>query len=142
MTPDQVYPIFVKWYASPVEERNPKTIPAFCEHMGIELADTVDYTSRESFSEDLYKAAKEWGKSKIPELLHMLYNKYKLTNNANDLRMYKDLLELDKDSKNAPIINLNVFNPTDDQYRNIIARENRALFERESEVPTLTDGSA
>lgn len=125
----------------PTESRDPKNIPDFCEKMKTTLSEIAEFTNRETFSDDLYKAAKEWGKSKIPELLHMLYRKYKESGSTNDLRMYKELLELDKDNKNGPIINLNVFNPSDEQYRQIIARENRALFSPgEIEIPALTDG--
>lgn len=141
MTQDEVYPIFIKWYAMPIETRDPQTIPQFAEKMLIPLSAIAEFTNRETFSEDIYKAAKEWGKSKIPELLHMLYRKYKERQNPNDLKMYKELLELDKGEKNGPIINLAIFNPSDDQYRQIIARESKSLFGSESEVPGITDGS-
>lgn len=127
MSEDDIYKIFIKWYSMPPESRDPKTIPLFCEKMNIQLATIAGFYDRESFSEDLLKQAKQWGKSKIPELLHMLYRQYKEKKNPNDLRMYKELLELDKEIKNGPTFNFNLLNPSEDQYRSIIAREARTL---------------
>lgn len=142
MTPDEIYPIFIKWYSMPPETRDPRNIPEFSEKMNISLAQIAEFTNKDTFSEDLFKAAKEWGKSKIPELLHMLYRKYKEKQNPNDLRMYKELLELDKNDKTVGnTINFNVFNPTDEQYKQIIARESRSLALGESETPLVEDSS-
>ncbi len=128
MQPEEVYPIFLKWYAMPATQRTPRTIPEFCEHLDIDPSVISNFQDKESFTEDLYRAARDWGKSKIPELLHLLYSRYKERFNVNDLRMYKELIELDKEKNSGPSININVFNPSDDQYRQIIARESRSLF--------------
>lgn len=137
MSLDQIYSAFCKWYVLPPETRSPKTIPEFAEKMEISLATIVEFTDRDTFSSDILIKAKEWGKTKIPELLNDLYRRYKEKHNPNDLRMYKELLELDKEVKTGPTINLNVFSPSDDQYRQIIARESRSLALPASPDPLL-----
>jgi hypothetical protein len=143
MHPDDIYPIFIKWFAMPAESRDPRTIPEFAEKMQIPLSLIAEFNNKETFSDDLYRAAKEWGKSKIPELLHTLYRRYKERQNPSDLKMYKELLELDKQDKSGPVINVNLFNPSDDQYRQIIARESKSLFgARENALPAPEDSGS
>ena len=137
LTLDQIYSAFCKWYVLPIETRSPKTIPEFAEKMEIPLPQIVEFTDRDTFSQDILIKAKEWGKSKIPELLNDLYKRYKEKHNPNDLRMYKELLELDKEVKTGPTINFTVFSPSDDQYRQIIARESRSLALPSSPDPLI-----
>lgn len=122
------YHTFITWYAIPESQRDPKSIDDFCTRLSITKADVVEYSQRETFYDDLYKAAQDWGKSKVPELLHLLYKEYKDKKNPSHLKMFKELLELNKENKN--IINFNNFNPSDEQYRQIVAREARLLEER------------
>ncbi len=95
----KLYNIFLKWYAMPQKTRIPQTISEFCLHFSIPESLIAEFQQEEEFTEDLYRTSIAWGKSKIPELLHMLYEKYIQSKNPNDLRMYKDLLNLDKGEK-------------------------------------------
>lgn len=104
MNPDdpefkKIYRIFVKWYAMPSTSRELPSIPEFCEHHGIDKSVIAQFQDTEGFTEDLCREAIAWGKSKIPELLHTLYARYRESKNPNDLRMYKELLNTDKPSK-------------------------------------------
>lgn len=92
----RVYSIFLKWYAMPESSRQPASIPEFCTEFNIDKSVIAGFMHLEDFTDDLYKASIQWGKSKVPELLHLLYEKYLISKNPNDLRMYKDLLNLDK----------------------------------------------
>jgi len=96
---EKIYNMFLKWYAMPQDSRDPKTIPEFCEKCKIPQSLIAEFQHNPDYTDDLYREAMAWGKSKVPELLHHLYSKYLTTKNAADLRMYKDLLSLDKDSK-------------------------------------------
>lgn len=80
----------------PEPARQPQTIDGFCEHFEIDRSVLSEFQSRDEYTDDLYRAAISWGKSKVPELLHTLYEKYKTSKNPNDLRMYKELINLDK----------------------------------------------
>lgn len=93
---NEVYAVFVRWYAMPQGTREPKTIEDFCRHMDIPLSAIAGFQARDTFTDDLYRQAIQWGKSKVPELLHLLYDKYKMGKSPNDLRMYKELINLDK----------------------------------------------
>lgn len=93
---NDIYPIFLRWYAMPQNSRTPRTIPEFCEELKIPLSVVAGFQNKDTFTDDLYRHAIQWGKSKVPELLHMLYEKYKTSKNPNDLKMYKELINLDK----------------------------------------------
>lgn len=99
MTPDELermYKIFLNWYAMPKSSREPKEMEDFCAQFNTDRSTLAEFQHREEFTDDLYRASIAWGKSKVPELLHILYARYKESHNPNDLRMYKDLLNLDK----------------------------------------------
>lgn len=117
------YKLTVTWFALPLSERNPKSPEELCSQLKIGLQDLALYQARDSFADDVLAEAKKWGKLKLPELLHQLYESFKSakTPNPNTLRVYKELLELDIDKKQG--VNFNVFNISDEQYKSIIARE-------------------
>lgn len=98
---EQIYNIFLRWYSIPetAREADTKTIDEFCTKMGVEKSLIATFQKRPEFTEDLYKAAIAWGKSKVPELLHILYEKYKTSKNPTDLRMYKELINGGDDAK-------------------------------------------
>lgn len=96
---EKLYNSFLKWYAMPQESRDPRTIDEWCLKFNVPKSLIGEFHHKPEFTDDLYRVAMEWGKSKVPELLHLLYTKYLTTKNSADLRMYKDLLSLDKDSK-------------------------------------------
>jgi hypothetical protein len=96
---EQIYQIFLKWYAMPQESRKPQSIPEFCTTMEVDPSLIAQFTHKENFSDDLYKAAISWGKSKVPEMLHILYDRFSKSKSPNDLRMYKDILTMDKEKK-------------------------------------------
>jgi len=89
---DPKYNIFVKWYAMPESARDPQTIPEFCDRMKIPLKRVAEFHEHETFTDDLVKASLEWGKSKFPELLGIVYEKAKSTKGLNDIKTFADLL--------------------------------------------------
>lgn len=93
---EKTYRIFLKWYAMPKDAREPREVDEFCAHLGIDRSLLSEFTSRDEYTDDLYRESIAWGKSKVPEMLHILYARYKESHNPNDLRMYKELLNLDK----------------------------------------------
>lgn len=96
---DKLYYTFLKWYAMPEESRSPRTIDEFCQHAKIDKSLIGEFHNRPSYTEDLFKASMEWGKSKVPELLRSLYKHYLDTKSLTHLKMYKELLQLDKPDK-------------------------------------------
>lgn len=93
---DQIYKVFVKWKALPESTRDPKTPEEWAKKAKVKVEDLVEFEERETYTDDLYKASIKWGKAKVPELLHLVYGKYITTKNPNDLKIFKELLNLDK----------------------------------------------
>ncbi len=94
MTEDKkkIYDIFVKWYAMPESVREPKTIPEFCELMKITQNDIGMFSEQEDFTETLMANALEWGKTKIPELLGIIYDTARQTKNINHIKSFAELV--------------------------------------------------
>jgi hypothetical protein len=125
MSKDELYKIFIKWYAQPEDRRDPKTIRDFAIHHELSPADIASFQERDNYYDDLYKEAQNWGKSKIPELLHLLYAEFKSSKKAETLRVYKELLKIDDDKRSG--LTINILNPNDNAYRQIVQREARLL---------------
>lgn len=125
MNKDELYKIFVKWYAQPEDVRIPRTIKDFGIQNELTPADIASFQERDNFYDDLYKEAQNWGKSKIPELLHALYADFKTNKKPETLRVYKELLKLDENKTSG--LTINILNPNDNTYRKIVEREARLL---------------
>ena len=74
---DQAYSSFIKWYVVPPNERLPKTLPELLKVLNITETDIAEFQQRDSFHSDIYREAQNWGKMKVPELLHSLYEEFK-----------------------------------------------------------------
>ncbi len=138
MDKQQTYSVFVKWFAMPKETRYPATEEEFCTLAKISKQDLAEFANRDTFYDDLVKEAKNWGKTKLPEMLHMLYNDFKENKKPVVAQTFKSLLELDKEQKP---LNINVFNLPEQQYRQIVAREAKLLETSSAEqaVELLSD---
>jgi predicted transcriptional regulator len=96
---EQAYKYFIRWMALPPTSRQPTSISELAENLGVTERTISQFTLRDSYPNDLFVASMEWGRTKVPELLHTAYEKYKKTKSANDLKMYREILALDKGSK-------------------------------------------
>lgn len=130
MSKDDLYKIFIRWYVQPYSTREPKDVKDFAIQNNLKPKDIVDFTERDTYYDDIYKEAQNWGKSKIPELLTTLYEEFKVNKKSETLRVYKELLQLN--DKSGSNITINVLNPSDATYRKIVEREAR-LLENSSE---------
>ncbi len=126
MSKDELYKIFIKWYSQPEDKRDPKTIKDFGLLHSLSPKDIAEFTERDNYYDDLYKEAQNWGKSKIPELLGILYNEFKENKKSETLRVYKELLQLNDKQSGSNVI-VNILNPNDTTYRKIVEREARLL---------------
>lgn len=120
------YNFFIRWYTTPPNERIPATAQEFYSAMNITDEIVAEYQTRDTYYDDLYKEARNWGRSKIPELLQLLYAEFKKSKKPAVLETYKKLLEVDK-KEGGINITLNTLNPTDEQYRQILARETKFI---------------
>jgi len=126
------YNFFIRWFTTPPNERIPATKDEFYTTLNINDEIVSEYQTRDTYYDDLYKEARNWGRSKIPELLQLLYSEFKKTKKPAVLETYKKLLEVDK-KENGQSITFNVLNPTDDQYRQILTRETKFIESRSAE---------
>jgi hypothetical protein len=94
MTEDQKknYTIFLKWYAMPESVRDPKSIPEFCAFMGLTEKDIAEYREQEDFTDLLMNYSLEWGKTKIPELLGIIYDSARTNKNISHIKSFADLV--------------------------------------------------
>ena len=86
------YRTFLKWYAMPESVRDPKTIPEFCLFMGLTEKDIAEFSEREDFTDLLMNYSLEWGKTKIPELLGIIYDSARTNKNISHIKSFADLV--------------------------------------------------
>ena len=121
---DRTYLIFLDWQASPPAERVPRTIKDFCEKFNIEQSDLAGFEASHGYYDDLEDRARKWGRSKIPEMLHLLYVQIKARKKASDIETFKRLITVEANTPQGNTIN--IFNLNDQQKRQILQREARA----------------
>lgn len=117
------YSKYVKWFCTPQNERNPKTLEELMSLLEISQDELLGYTERPSFYEDLKRESRNWGFSKMPELIHIAYKTAKEGGKPLALKVFKEMLEDDKGAGgNINIINIS---PESTQYKQIVEREAR-----------------
>lgn len=121
---DDHYLTYIRWLISDPKERYPKTIPAFLAEYNLTDADLVEYESKATYYQDLEREIRNWGISKLPEVMRGAYNAAK-DGKASSVRAFKELLEESKNKGNT--INVFAINPTEQQYQKILDRETRRL---------------
>jgi hypothetical protein len=134
---EELYKVYIKWMSLPQADKKPATKTLFAERHKIPPADLLAFEDRETFGEDLMSEMKKWAKRKTPELLHILYDKYAKSKSPNDLKVWMDVIKDVKDKDDTPqTVNniVNIFNPNDDQRKQIAERITRR-------IATLPSGS-
>lgn len=133
---EKIYRQFLRWYALPQEERTPPSFDGFAKLHEIETEQLLTFQDRETFADDLYKQVQKWAKEKSIDLVHLMYKRSIKEGKINDVRAFKELLELDKkDEKSGGTYNLNIFNPTDSQYEQILLRESKRYEQAKLKEP-------
>jgi hypothetical protein len=130
MDKEQIYYIYLKWTALPASDRKPKTKLEFAAAYNLTATDLLGFEDRETFGEDVLVEMKKWAKRKTPELIHILYDKYAKSKSPNDLKVWMDVIREVKDKGDEPqTVNniVNIFNPNDDQKRQIAERISRRV---------------
>ena len=121
------YPLFIAWYAKPIDERNPPSLEGFCEKYKITKADIAEYSLRSEFFNDLKNESLAWAKRQTPEIIHILYNKIKKDRTSADIKAWLEMIyDLGKPNSN-PQLTYNFINVPDDTYKSIIKREAKLL---------------
>jgi hypothetical protein len=121
---DNHYLTYIRWLISDPRERYPKTIPEFLTTYNLTNEDLTEYENKATYYQDLEREIKNWGISKLPEVMRGAYNAAK-DGKASSVRAFKELLEDSKTKGNT--INVFAINPTAQQYQKILDRENKRL---------------
>jgi hypothetical protein len=90
---EDIYWVYVKWEALPASQRKPSSREEFCLRYDLTLADLFSFQEAKSYSDDLNNETMKWAKRKTPEMLHVLYEKYRSTKNPQDLKIWQDAIQ-------------------------------------------------
>lgn len=103
----QRYKAYIKWLSLPKEQRSPTDIDSFMAKIGATKQEIMSFQDYPSFGDDLEAEAIKWGKRKIPEMVHLLYNAYiKNPQKSEYLRLFKELItESNKEKSKDPTFN-------------------------------------
>lgn len=124
---ENIFKRFIAWEALPLSKRNPKTLNEFMEINSLVKEDISEFINRDDYADLLDDSVIKWAKGKLPEIIHMLYDKIREEKSTKDIIAFKELLDkVDKTKEREGNTNiLNIINPTKEQYEQIIAREAR-----------------
>lgn len=119
------YITYLRWYISDPDERYPKSMEDFLSTYELTMKDLSDFEARPTFYDDLEREIKNWGISKLPEILREAFKQAKGTGRASAINAFKSLLEDNKNKNNT--VNIFAINPSPEQYQRILNRENKRL---------------
>lgn len=124
------YNHFVSWFAQHPNKREPRSIKEFCDKYEITQSEIQKFKESSTFAADLIKKTKAWGKERIPELVHQLYELSTNTNNSKVIESFIDIIKDDENDKDADDI-ISITNFSDEQRKQIIDRiAGRGGFDR------------
>lgn len=137
------YKAYIKWQSQSPSARKP--LEVFAKEQDITQEDIEEFKSSEKYQADLITATKKWGRERIPELVHKLYETSKNSGNNKVIESFIDLIKIDEEDEVEDIISITKF--SDEQRKQIIDRiSGRGGFSRprSEEEPTdvLTDSGS
>lgn len=134
---DYVYEMFVRWSALPPMERKPPTVQEFSKTFKVTAEQIANFKERKGYYDQLEQHAKDWGRAKLPELIHTLYHQSKESKKSQDIERFKNMVTEKKESDGNTYNTVNLINPSNEQYEQIIKREARELdVEGQGELPS------
>lgn len=92
------YEMFLKWYSMPESLRQPKTMDEFVDVSKISKQEISFFSEQDDFADRLVAYSLEWGKTKIPELLGLVFESARSTKNINHIKAFLGLVT-DHDKK-------------------------------------------
>lgn len=119
---DHVYKKFVRWKAADPKDRSPSSIQQFSKEYKVTAEQIADFKERPGYHDQIEKHAKNWGRGKIPEMLHTLYEKAKNSGKPKEIREFIDLVTEDSNSGGDTQNTLNLFNLSDERFEEIAKR--------------------
>jgi len=135
------YKIYITWMAQAPQDKKP--IDVFAKDENISKDDIKSFKESTQYLNDLIVATKKWGRERIPELVHKLYEASKNSGNNKVIESFIDMIQIDDQDEQEDIISITKF--SDEQRKQIIDRiTGRGGFDRpgieEKPVDILSDG--
>lgn len=121
---DEHYLTYIRWVISDPRNRYPETLDGFLKEYELTTDDLTAYESKPTYYQDIEREVRNWGISKLPEVMRGAYESAKSGKPAA-VRAFKEMLEESKSKGNT--INVFAINPTPDQYQRILTREQKRL---------------
>ena len=121
---DEHYLTYIRWVISDPRNRYPETLDGFLKEYELTTDDLTAYESKPTYYQDIEREVRNWGISKLPEVMRGAYEQAK-TGKSAAVRAFKEMLEESKAKGNT--INVFAINPTPDQYQKILSREQKRL---------------
>lgn len=134
---DYVYNLFVRWSALPPSERKPPTAKDFSKAFKVTAKQIADFKERKGYYDQLEQHAKDWGRAKLPELIHTLYHKSKESRKSQDIERFQKMVTERRENEGNTFNTVNLINPSNEQYEQILKREARELdVQGQGELPS------
>lgn len=128
-SPQEIYTTYIKWLTVPKRDRKPLTQEEFCSRMGCNAADLLDIQDMDTFTSDLTEEMLKWARRRTPEIIQNLYERFeKKEATTADLKAWLEVVHPERSpSPSGPSSQttnniINIFNPTDEQRRQIFER--------------------
>lgn len=124
---ENVYPLFIHWRTKILGPEDPQNEGEFARVHSISTDQIGEWKRKESFADDVVKAALAWGRARVPELLHQLYDIVRTEKSASSIEKYMNIIsQLEENQKKEGSGNtfnqINVFGISDEKLKRIAAR--------------------
>jgi hypothetical protein len=138
------YKSFLKWLVTPhtqkIDKKFPLSVPDYIEKNSL-TKETVDsFYLKETFPDDVVEATISWAKTQTANMAGVLYQRFMESHNSKDFIAFMEFIKINnkKELDGSTFNQINIFNPTDAQYRQMVQRESRAI----DGTTTLLEGSS
>lgn len=121
---DEHYLTYIRWVISDPRNRAPETLDGFLKEYNLDIKDLTAYESKPTYYQDIEREVRNWGISKLPEVMRGAYESAK-SGKPSAVRAFKEMLEESKGKGST--INVFAINPTPDQYQRILEREQKRI---------------
>jgi hypothetical protein len=135
---DFVYDKYVKWRAAAPENRSPATAKQFSKKWKVTAQQIANFQTRSGFYDELEHNAKNWGRGKIPEMIHKLYHEVKNDPDPSDIERFIDIVTDQGEDDGDTFNTLNLLQLPDEQFKEIARREGQKLSDEKEVSHTIS----
>jgi len=144
MEDNKKYKHFLKWLVTPhtqkIDKKLPLSVPDYMEKNSLSKNDVAGFYAEENFPDDIVEATIAWAKTQTPSMASVLYERFMQSHNAKDFTAFMEFIKINnkKELEGSTFNQINIFNPTSEQYKQMVERESRVI---NGTATLLTGGS-